>query len=52
MKGKSMKPHVRGQQRIGKSKPSKAQNQRNRIVEKAKQTGFRITPEGRLVREP
>ena len=51
MKRSTKNPQQRAGQRIGKSKPAKAQNQRNRVVEKAKQTGFRITPDGHFVRE-
>lgn len=51
MKRSTKNPQQRAGQRIGKSKPTKAQNQRNRVVEKAKQTGFRITPDGHFVRE-
>ena len=51
MKRSTKGPQQRAGQRIGKSKPAKAQNQRNRVVEKAKQTGFRITPDGHFVRE-
>lgn len=40
-------------QRVGKSKAGKANNQRNRIVEKRKRVpGFHITEDGRLVRDP
>ena len=38
--------------RVGKSKAAKAQNQRNRIVEKRKKVaGFHVTEDGRLVRD-
>jgi hypothetical protein len=37
--------------RIGKSKKSKANNQRNRVVERKKLVGFLITENGRFVRE-
>lgn len=36
--------------RVGKSRPEKAANQRNRIVSKAKSGNFRITENGRLER--
>lgn len=39
--------------RVGKSKAGKAQNQRNRIVEKRKKVaGFHVTEDGHLVRNP
>lgn len=37
--------------RVGKSLKSKANNQRNKVVERAKHTGFHITETGRFVRE-
>ena len=37
-------------QRVGKSRPEKAVNQRNRILSKAKATNFRITEDGRFER--
>ncbi len=37
-------------QRVGKSRPEKAVNQRNRILSKAKAGNFRITENGRLER--
>lgn len=36
--------------RVGKSRPEKAVNQRNRILSKAKAGNFRITENGRLER--
>ncbi len=37
-------------QRVGKSRPEKAVNQRNRILSKAKATNFRITEDGHFER--
>lgn len=36
--------------RVGKSRPEKAVNQRNRILSKAKATNFRITEDGHFER--